>query len=58
MIRRATTLGGLLALTFIVAACGSGAQAPTPNPDGTTPIAVGTSAITSAQAYRLDRVRH
>jgi len=53
MIRRAIALGGFLALTFLVAACGS--AAPAQNADGTTQIAVGTSStLSNASLYYAD----
>lgn len=53
MIRRPITLAGLLALTLVVAACGS--AAPAQNADGSTPIDVGTSStLSNASLYYAD----
>jgi NitT/TauT family transport system substrate-binding protein len=53
MIRRPITLAGLLALTLVVAACGS--AAPAQNADGSTPIAIGTSStLSNASLYYAD----
>ncbi|MDT7589625.1 MAG: NitT/TauT family transport system substrate-binding protein [Pseudonocardiales bacterium] len=53
MIRRSITLAGLLALTLVVAACGS--AAPAQNADGSTPIDVGTSStLSNASLYYAD----
>jgi NitT/TauT family transport system substrate-binding protein len=55
MIRRPIALAGLLALTLVVAACGSGASAPAQNADGSTPIAIGTSStLSNASLYYAD----
>jgi len=55
MIRRPIALAGLLVMTLVVAACGSGAPGPAQNADGSTPIAIGTSStLSNASLYYAD----